>query len=39
VYRAEAIDVLRIDGGLIVEITSFEPHLFPAFGLPGTLGH
>jgi len=38
-YRAEAIEVLRIDDGLIVEIMAFEPHLFPAFGLPRTLGH
>lgn len=34
VYRAQVLDVLRFDGGRIVEITSFEPHLFPAFGLP-----
>jgi RNA polymerase sigma-70 factor (ECF subfamily) len=26
--------VLRVEDGRIVEITSFEPHLFPAFGLP-----
>jgi hypothetical protein len=29
--------VLRIVDGKIAEITSFEPHLFPAFGLPLTL--
>ncbi|EST24746.1 RNA polymerase subunit sigma-70 [Streptomyces roseochromogenus] len=35
VYRAQVLDVLRFDGeGRITEITSFEPHLFPAFGLP-----
>ena len=39
VYRAQVMDVLRFegDGGegdRITEITSFEPHLFPAFGLP-----
>ncbi|MFD5267433.1 RNA polymerase subunit sigma-70 [Streptomyces sp. NPDC058335] len=34
VYRAQALDVLRVEDGGIVEITSFEPHLFPAFGLP-----
>jgi RNA polymerase sigma-70 factor (ECF subfamily) len=38
VYRAQVLDVLRFDtrgrGDRIVEITSFEPHLFPAFGLP-----
>ncbi|WP_217709614.1 sigma-70 family RNA polymerase sigma factor [Amycolatopsis sp. Hca4] len=37
VYRAQVLDVLRIEDGRIVEITSFEPHLFPAFGLPLTL--
>ncbi|MBO2460024.1 sigma-70 family RNA polymerase sigma factor [Actinomadura violacea] len=37
VYRAQVLDVLRIEDGLIAEITSFEPHLFPAFGLPLTL--
>ncbi|MFI6543687.1 sigma-70 family RNA polymerase sigma factor [Streptomyces prunicolor] len=35
VYRAQVLDVLRFDADdRIVEITSFEPHLFPAFGLP-----
>jgi hypothetical protein len=29
--------VLRIEEGRIAEITAFEPHLFPAFGLPLTL--
>ncbi|OLZ65726.1 RNA polymerase subunit sigma-70 [Streptomyces sp. IMTB 2501] len=38
VYRAQVLDVLRFDGeGRITEITSFEPHLFPAFGLPPRL--
>ncbi|MFC6021237.1 sigma-70 family RNA polymerase sigma factor [Plantactinospora solaniradicis] len=37
VYRAQMLDVLRIEGGRIVEITTFEPHLFPAFGLPLTV--
>ncbi|MES9537279.1 RNA polymerase subunit sigma-70 [Actinomadura sp. NPDC000600] len=37
VYRAQVLDVLRVEDGLIAEITSFEPHLFPAFGLPLTL--
>ena len=33
--EAEYLDVLRFDADdRIVEITSFEPHLFPAFGLP-----
>ncbi|WP_405840084.1 sigma-70 family RNA polymerase sigma factor [Streptomyces sp. NBC_01518] len=35
VYRAQVLDVLRFGpDDRIVEITSFEPHLFPAFGLP-----
>ncbi|MEU9668826.1 RNA polymerase subunit sigma-70 [Streptomyces bobili] len=34
VHRAQSLDVLRAEDGRIVEITSFEPHLFPAFGLP-----
>jgi RNA polymerase sigma-70 factor (ECF subfamily) len=37
IYRAQVLDVLRIEDGRIAEITSFEPHLFPAFGLPLTL--
>jgi RNA polymerase sigma-70 factor (TIGR02960 family) len=37
VYRAQVLDVLRIEAGGIAEITSFEPHLFPAFGLPMTV--
>jgi RNA polymerase sigma-70 factor, ECF subfamily len=33
-----ALDVLRIEGGLVAEITSFVfPGLFPAFGLPDKL--
>ena len=36
-YRAFKFDVLRIDGGSIVEITTFGPHLFAVFGLPTTL--
>jgi RNA polymerase sigma-70 factor (ECF subfamily) len=34
VYRAQNLDVLRIEDGRIAEITTFEPHLLPAFGLP-----
>ncbi|WP_329263993.1 sigma-70 family RNA polymerase sigma factor [Streptomyces pseudovenezuelae] len=38
VHRAQVLDVLRFadqgHGDRIAEITSFEPHLFPAFGLP-----
>jgi RNA polymerase sigma-70 factor (ECF subfamily) len=36
-FRAFKFDVLRIDGGLIAEITTFDTRLFPAFGLPPTL--
>ncbi|MBN6039179.1 sigma-70 family RNA polymerase sigma factor [Amycolatopsis sp. 195334CR] len=37
IYRAQVLDVLRIEDGKVAEITAFEPHLFPAFGLPLTL--
>lgn len=33
-FRAFKVDVLRIEGGLIAEITTFDATLFPAFGLP-----
>jgi RNA polymerase sigma-70 factor (ECF subfamily) len=36
-YRAQVLNVLRVEDGKIVEITVFEPHLFPAFDLPLTL--
>jgi RNA polymerase sigma-70 factor, ECF subfamily len=36
-YRALSLDVLRIERGRIVEVTTFEPHLFAAFGLPEEL--
>jgi RNA polymerase sigma-70 factor (ECF subfamily) len=37
-YRQLALDVLRIEGGRVAEITSFVfPGLFPAFGLPPRL--
>ncbi|HYW26255.1 MAG TPA: sigma-70 family RNA polymerase sigma factor [Terriglobales bacterium] len=36
-HRAFKLDVLRVEGGLIAEITTFGPALFPAFGLPETL--
>jgi RNA polymerase sigma-70 factor, ECF subfamily len=36
-YRPLALDVLRIEGGRVAEISSFVlPELFPAFGLPPT---
>lgn len=37
VFRAQLIDVVRVEEGRIAEITTFEPHLFAAFGLPMTL--
>jgi RNA polymerase sigma-70 factor (ECF subfamily) len=37
-YRPLALDVLRIDGGRVAEISTFvSPELFPAFGLPPAL--
>ena len=37
-YRPLALDVLRVEGGRVAEITSFvSPGLFPAFGLPPAL--
>ncbi len=36
-FRAFKFDVLRIEDGAIVEITTFGPALFAAFGLPPTL--
>ncbi len=36
-YRASNLDVLRIEDGLIAEITTFGRELFPAFGLPLSL--
>jgi RNA polymerase sigma-70 factor (ECF subfamily) len=37
VFRAQVLDVLHVEDGRIVAVTAFEPHLFPAFGLPLTL--
>jgi len=36
-FRSFKLDVLRIEGGAIAEITTFGAALFPAFGLPPTL--
>ena len=36
-FRAFKFDVLRIEGGLVAEITTFGPELFRAFGLAPTL--
>jgi hypothetical protein len=33
-WRALALDVLRIEDGLITEIVVFPPDTFPLFGLP-----
>ena len=37
IYRPQTLDVLRIVDGRLAQITTFEPHLFPAFGLPQVL--
>jgi RNA polymerase sigma-70 factor (ECF subfamily) len=37
VYRAHMLDVLRVEQGRIVEVTTFETHLVAACGLPLTL--
>jgi RNA polymerase sigma-70 factor (TIGR02960 family) len=36
VFRAFKFDVLRVESGLIAEVTTFDASLFPAFGLPPT---
>lgn len=36
-YRASNLDVLRIEHGRIAEVTTFDPGVFRAFGLPLTL--
>jgi RNA polymerase sigma-70 factor (TIGR02960 family) len=36
-YRPFKIDVVRVVGGRIAEVTTFGPEPFPAFGLPETL--
>ena len=37
VFRAFKVDVMRIEAGLIAEITTFNADPFPAFGLPPEL--
>jgi RNA polymerase sigma-70 factor (TIGR02960 family) len=37
IYRAFKFDVLRIEDGVIAEITTFGPELFAQFGLPPVL--
>jgi RNA polymerase sigma-70 factor (TIGR02960 family) len=36
-FRAFKLDVLRVEGGRIAEVTTFDARLFPAFGLPPTV--
>jgi RNA polymerase sigma-70 factor (TIGR02960 family) len=36
-FRAFKFDIMRIEDGEIAEITTFGPHLFPAFGLAPVL--
>jgi RNA polymerase sigma-70 factor, ECF subfamily len=36
-FKSLALDVIRIEDGVIAEITTFSAELFPAFGLPETL--
>jgi RNA polymerase sigma-70 factor (ECF subfamily) len=36
-YRPLALDVLTLEDGVIAEITTFLPHVFPAFALRGEL--
>ena len=36
-FRPFKLDVLRIEGSLIAEVTTFGPGSFPALGLPGTV--
>jgi RNA polymerase sigma-70 factor, ECF subfamily len=36
-YEAMALDVIRIDQGMITEIVTFAPTVFERFGLPATL--
>jgi RNA polymerase sigma-70 factor (TIGR02960 family) len=36
-FRAFKFDVMRIEAGVIAEITTFNADMFPAFGLPPTL--
>lgn len=37
IYRAQVLDVLRVEGDQVAEITSFEPHHFARLGLPMVL--
>jgi hypothetical protein len=33
-FRPFKLDVMRIEDGLVAEITTFDARLFPEFGLP-----
>jgi RNA polymerase sigma-70 factor (ECF subfamily) len=37
VFRALALDVLRMEEGAIADIVTFDANVFPSFGLPATL--
>jgi RNA polymerase sigma-70 factor (TIGR02960 family) len=37
VFRAFKVDVLRVEDGVIAEITTFGASTFPSFGLPGQM--
>ncbi len=36
-YRPVAVDVLRVEEGIIAEILTFGPEVFPTFALPLTM--
>ena len=36
-YRAMALDVLHIEEGIVIEMVTFGPEVFPAFALPLTM--
>lgn len=36
-YEAMALDVIRIEEGMITEVTTFPPSVFEDFGLPMTM--
>jgi RNA polymerase sigma-70 factor (TIGR02960 family) len=37
-FRAFKLDVIRVEGDLVAEVTTFGPTLFPQFGLPPVAG-
>ena len=37
VFRAFKLDVLRVEGDVVAEVTTFGPESFPALGLPAVL--